>query len=200
MADTNNNIDTLSRNLKDTSKLPTAISSPKLIFKSSNVSAEPLRANIMSEYPSRKGKERESGNTRLHSSHSRRSRTSSTPSMNRRTPSPLPNIDTTPFSGSIAGASSLAVPQVSVISPTPDVSPVTPSRRPHHKSQPTIPSTSVLERPNTPPPVIGQPQSSGKRKAEEADVGGDKTPPKDPKEQRATFAPDPRSMSPFFLT
>jgi hypothetical protein len=116
-----------------------------------------------------------------------------------RTPSPLPNIDTTPFSGSIAGASSLGVPHVSVISPTPDVSPVTPSRRPHHKSQPTIPTTSVLQRPNT-PPAIGQPQSSGKRKAEEADVGGDKTPPKDPKEQRATFAPDPRSMSPFFPT
>ena len=195
----NNNIDTLSRNLKDI-KPPTAISSPKLIFKSSNVSAKPLRANIMShasEYASRKGKERESGNTRVHSSHSRRSRTSSTPSMNR-TPSPLPNIDTTPLSGSVAGASSLRVPQVSVISPTPDISPVTPSRRPHHKSQPTIPTTSVLQRPIT-PPVIGQ-QSSGKRKAEEADVGGDKTPPKDPKEQRATFAPDPRSMSPFFLS
>jgi len=184
--------DTLSRNLKD-SKPPTAISSPKLIFKSSNVSAKPLRANIMShasEYASRKGKERESGNTRVHSSHSRRSRTSSTPSMSR-TPSPLPNIDTAPLSGSNAGGSSLRVPQVSVISPTPDISPVTPSRRPHHKSQPTIPTISVLQRPIT-PPAIGQ-QSSGKRKAEEADVGGDKTPPKDPKEQRATFAPDPRT-------
>ena len=195
----NNNIDTLTRNLKDT-KPPTAISSPKLIYKSSNVATKPLRANIMSqasEYASRKGKERESGATLVHSSHSRRGRTNSTPSMNRN-PTPPPNIDTTPFFGSIAGASSLLVPHVSVISPTPDVSPITPSRRPHHKSQPTMPKTSFLERPNT-PPVIGQSQSTGKRKAEEADVGGDKTPPKDPKEQRATFAPDPRSMSPFFL-
>lgn len=149
-----------------------------------------------SEYtgPSRKGKERESGTTLVHGSQSRRGRTRSTPLMNR-TPSPPPNIDTTPFSGPIAGASSLHVPHVSVISPTPDVSPVTP-RRPHHKSQPTLPTTSVLDRLNT-APVTGQ-QSTGKRKAEEADVGGDKTPPKDPKEQRATFAPDPRSMSPFF--
>ena len=194
----NNNIDTVSRNLKDTTT-PTAISSPKLIFKSSHVSAKPLRVNIMSnasEYAGRKGKERESGNTRVHNSHSRRGRTSSTPSMNR-TPSPPPNIDTTPFSGTIAGASSLLVPQVSVISPTPDVSPITPSRRPHHKSQPTMPTNSNMQRPIT-PPAIGQSQSSGKRKAEEADVGGDKTPPKDPKEQRATFAPDPRSMSPVF--
>ena len=145
---------------------------------------------------SRKGKERESENTRLHSSHSRRDRTSSTPLMNR-TPSPPPIIDTAPFSGSIAGASSsLRAPQVSVISPTPDVSPVTPTRRPHHKSQPTFPSTSVLQRSNTPPAIVKS-QSGGKRKAEEADVGGDKTPPKDPKEQRATFAPDPRSMSPL---
>ena len=194
----NNNIDTLNRNLKDT-KSPTTISSPKLIYKSSNVALKPLRTNIMSqtsEYASRKGKERESRTTLVHSSHSRRGRTNSTPSMNR-TPLSPPNIDTTPLSDSIAGASSLLVPHVSVISPTPDVSPVTPSRRPHHKSQPTMPTTSVLERPNT-PPVIGRLQSTGKRKAEEADVGGDKTPPKDPKEQRATFAPDPRSMSPLF--
>jgi hypothetical protein len=183
-----NNIDTLTRNLKDT-KPPTAISSPILIYKSSNVTAKPLRANIMSHssgYASRKGKERESGTTLVHSS--RRDRTSSTPLM-KRNPSPPPNIDTTP---STAGASSLLVPHVSIISPTPDVSPVTPSRRPHHKSQPTMPTTSVLQTPNTLLP------STGKRKAEEADVGGDKTPPKDPKEQRATFAPEPRSMSPSF--
>ena len=58
-----------------------------------------------------------------------------------------------------------------------------------------MPSASVLHRPNTPPAIEHSPSNgSGKRKAEEAGVGGDKTPPKDPKEQRATFAPDPRSM------
>ena len=185
------NIDTaVTRNLR-----PTAISSPKLIYKSSNVALKPLRSNIMSntsEYAGRKGKERESATP--YGSQSRRGRTSSTPSMNR-TPSPLPNIDTALFSGSNPGSSSLLVPHVSVISPTPDISPVSPSRRPHHKSQPTMPTTSVLQAPNTPLTTErSHLNGSVKRKAEEADVGGDKTPPKDPKEQRATFAPDPRSM------
>ena len=42
------------------------------------------------------------------------------------------------------------------------------------------------------PPIIKQSQStgSGKQKAEEAGVGGDKTDPK----ERATLAPEPRNM------
>ena len=90
------------------------------------------------------------------------------------------------------GSSSLLVPQLTVIGPTPEASPIsptTPTRRVHHKSTPTMPPKSIL------PPVIEKAYSNGsvKRKAEDADVEGDKTPPKE-KEQRATFAPDPRSM------
>jgi len=181
------------RNLRD-AKPPneyTAISSPKLVYKSSNVPVRPLRADIMSHgdasivpgNASRKGKERES----IAMSHSPRgARRSSTPSLHRTT-SPLLDLDTT------LGSSSLLTPPVlSVISPTPDVSPISPSPRPHHKSQPTMPSK--VRRP-IPSSIIEQSQSigSGKRKAEEVDAGGDKTPPKDPKEQRATFAPDPRT-------
>ena len=199
-------IDTLTRNFRDTnysSNEYPAISSPKLIYKSSNVIAKSLRAGTMSHgddsttsgNAGRKGKEKESG-VPAHNSHSRRGggRTSSTPSQNR-SPSPSLNLDTSPFFGSIRGSSSLQPPALSVISPTPDVSPVSPSQRPHHKSQPTMPTSSVLRRPNT-PPIIEQSYSngSGKRKADEADFEGDKTPPKDSKEQRATFAPDPRSM------
>jgi len=57
-----------------------------------------------------------------------------------------------------------------------------------------MPTAAILQRPST-PHIIEQSQfnGSGKRKAEEDSVGGDKTPPKDPKEQRATFAPDPRT-------
>jgi len=152
-------------------------------------------ASIVSGNTGRKGKERESGVT-PNSSYSRRGgRTNSTPSRSK-TPSPPPNLNTTPFFASLRGSSSLIVPPtLSVISPTPDISPVSPSRLSRHNSQPTMPTISVLRRPIT-PPIIEQSQSSGsgKRKAEDAGVGGDKTPPKDPKEQRATFAPDPRSM------
>lgn len=91
------------------------------------------------------------------------------------------------------GSSSLLVPQLTVIGPTPDaspISPITPTRRVHHKSTPTMPPKSIL------PPVIEKAYSNGsvKRKADDADVEGDKTPPKE-KEHRATFAPDPRSMN-----
>ncbi|KAF8817053.1 hypothetical protein BYT27DRAFT_7247616 [Phlegmacium glaucopus] len=192
--------DTLTRNLRDTnsSNEYTAISSPKLIYKSSNISTKPLRADtmsygdasIVSGNAGRKGKERESAVT-PNSSHSRRGgRTSSTPSRTKTLSLP-PNLDTTPFFGSIRGSSSLLVPPaLSVISPTPDVSPVSPSPLPSHNSQPTVPTTSVSKRPNTPPQIEQSQSTSGKRKAEDA---GDKTPPKDPKEQRATFAPDPRT-------
>lgn len=195
--------DTPARNLRDTkpSNEYTLISSPKLIYKSSNVAAKSLRADIMSHgnpsivpgTASRKGKERESRITPHHFHTRRGGRTSS--SLSRKSTSSPANLDTTPFFGSIRGSSSLMVPPVlSVISPTPDLSPDSPSPRPHHKSQPTMSTTSVLRRQST-APIIEHSQSSGsgKRKAEEAGVGGDKTPPKDPKEQRATFAPDPRT-------
>jgi len=55
-----------------------------------------------------------------------------------------------------------------------------------------MPTKSVLRTPSTPPVIEkSHSSSSGKRKAEEAGVGGDKTPPK---EQRSTsFAPEPRT-------
>lgn len=90
-------------------------------------------------------------------------------------------------------SSSLLVPQLSIIGPTPEaspISPITPTRRVHHKSTPTMPKSFL-------PPVIEKSFSSGsvKRKAEEAGVDGDKaSPPKETKEHRAKFAPDPRSM------
>jgi hypothetical protein len=68
-------------------------------------------------------------------------------------------------------------------------------RRTHHKSTPTMPTRpSVLKTPST-PPVMEKSYSTGsaKRKAEEAGVGGDKTPPKESREPRATFAPEPRT-------
>ncbi|KAH9480381.1 hypothetical protein JR316_0006979 [Psilocybe cubensis] len=124
-------------------------------------------------------------------------RAKSTPSRTR-TPSPQPSkLDTGSRLGSIQGSSSLLVPpSLSVIAATPEASPVSPSRRTYHKSTPTMPTSSVLKTPST-PPVIEKSHSSGsasgKRKADEAGVGGDKTPPKEPKEPRTTFAPEPRT-------
>ncbi|PPQ84282.1 hypothetical protein CVT25_013220 [Psilocybe cyanescens] len=140
-----------------------------------------------------------SGGSSSSGSHSRRGgiRAKSTPSRTR-TPSPQPaRLDTGSRSGSIQGSSSLLVPpSLSVISATPEVSPVSPSRRTYHKSTPTMPTSSVLRTPST-PPVIEKSHSSGsasgKRKADEAGVSGDKTPPKEPREPRATFAPEPRT-------
>ncbi|KAF9568750.1 hypothetical protein CPC08DRAFT_624940 [Agrocybe pediades] len=117
----------------------------------------------------------------------------STPITGARTPSPQPTrLDATPQSSTIQGSSSLVVPPtLSVISPTPEPSPVSPQRRTHSKS---LPTSSVLRTPLTPPPIEKSHSSgSGKRKADEAGVGGDKTPPKDQKESRTTFAPDPRT-------
>ncbi|KAJ3518181.1 hypothetical protein NLJ89_g13 [Agrocybe chaxingu] len=105
-----------------------------------------------------------------------------------------------PAVGSNQGSSSLlAPPTLAIIGPTPEPSPVSPTRRPHHKSSPTVPTRSSLRPPST-PPVIEKSFSSGssKRKAEEAGVGGDKTPPKEGKEHKTTFAPDPRSDSSGF--
>ncbi|KAF5315130.1 hypothetical protein D9619_007234 [Psilocybe cf. subviscida] len=99
--------------------------------------------------------------------------------------------------GSIQGSSTLQAPALSVTEATPTPSPITttPVRRTHHKSTPTMPTrTSVLRTPST-APVMEKSHSTGsaKRKAEEAGVGGDKTPPKESREPRATFAPEPRT-------
>lgn len=90
--------------------------------------------------------------------------------------------------GERAGDTSLVVPQLTIIGPTPEPSPssaTTPTRRIHHKSTPTMPPKSIL------PPVIEKSYSNGsvKRKADEADVEL----PKETKEHKATFAADPRT-------
>ncbi|KXN83151.1 hypothetical protein AN958_01822 [Leucoagaricus sp. SymC.cos] len=93
----------------------------------------------------------------------------------------------------------LAPPILSVTGPTPEVSPITPStslgKRAHHKSEPETPS-SVLRNPGLEVPQVQKSWSSGsgKRKAEEAaESEGNTTPPKEQKEHRATFAPEPRA-------
>jgi hypothetical protein len=97
-----------------------------------------------------------------------------------------------------SGPSLLAPPTLSVIGPTPDASPITPStpsKRTHHKSDPETPS-SALRKPGPDVPQVQKSWStgSGKRKAEEIPEA-DTTPPtlKEQKEHRATFAPEPRS-------
>ncbi|CAA7261534.1 unnamed protein product [Cyclocybe aegerita] len=121
-------------------------------------------------------------------------RTNSTPSPVRTSSQAPKKLDTVPAVGSNQGSSSLlAPPTLALIGPTPEASPVSPTRRSHHKSSPTVPTRSALRPPST-PPVVEKSLSSGssKRKAEEAGVGGDKTPPKEGKEHKTTFAPDPR--------
>lgn len=100
-----------------------------------------------------------------------------------------------------AYSSTLRPPQVSVISATPESSPSsTTAKRGHHKSTPTMPTVSVLKTPST-PSAIGKSHSSGsgKRKADEAGVSGDTTPPKESREARTTFAPEPRRTLLSFL-
>ncbi|KDR82561.1 hypothetical protein GALMADRAFT_220549 [Galerina marginata CBS 339.88] len=147
-------------------------------------------------YPTRRTRKSSGGGSPSPSgSQSRRggARAISTP-MRTRTPSPPP---AKLVFGSMQGQSSLlAPPALSVTSPTPEASPVSPSRRMHHKSSPTVPTMSVLKTPSTPPIMeksYSSGSASGKRKADEAGVGGDKTPPKEPREPRATFAPEPRT-------
>ncbi|KAF8158427.1 hypothetical protein B0H34DRAFT_797815 [Crassisporium funariophilum] len=207
--------DTLSHNLTLTDTGPTDDFTtdrllPKLVYQASrSAPAKTSRYDnqAMSHDPSipttsavgngrRKGKETAVGDVPSPaSSQSRRGgRGSSRPSRTR-TPSPPPaKLDTVPFFGSMQGSSSfLTPPTLSVIAPTPEASPISPIRRTHHKSTPSMP-TSVLRTPST-PTVIEKSYSSGsgKRKADEAGVGGDKTPPKASKEPRATFAPEPRT-------
>ena len=170
----------------------------------------PIRNNVMShgdsvtpptsssaKTTSRKGKENSGrGSPSPSGSYSRKGgRTLSSPSRTQ-TPSPPPSkLNTSTILGNVQGSSSLLQPPtLAVIAPTPEASPISPTRRTHHKSTPTMPTASVLRNPSA-PPVIEKSYSSGsgKRKAEEAGVSGDKTPPKEPREPRATFAPDPRS-------
>ncbi|TFK27670.1 hypothetical protein FA15DRAFT_146788 [Coprinopsis marcescibilis] len=122
----------------------------------------------------------------------RKSGSKSTPE---RSPSPPPpKIDTISNAISSRNGSLLAPPSLSFTAPTPEASPISPSKRVHHKSTPTQP-TSVLKNPTplTPPPVQKAFSSnSGKRKASEAEVDAN-TPPKENREPRATFAPEPRA-------
>ncbi|KAF9453167.1 hypothetical protein P691DRAFT_629213, partial [Macrolepiota fuliginosa MF-IS2] len=110
-----------------------------------------------------------------------------------------PKISTASQSGSTPSSLLAPPPVLTVIAPTPEASPITPSltpKRVHHKSVPETPS-SVLRNPNSlaAPPMqkswSSGSTSAGKRKAEEE--LGNTTPPKEPKEQRATFAPEPRT-------
>lgn len=107
---------------------------------------------------------------------------------------PPKNTAPTGQSGSTLSSLLAPPPTLAVIAPTPDPSPVSPvggSKRIHHKSEPETPS-SVLRNPGLEVPQVQKSWSSGstgKRKAE--DVEGELTTP--PREQRATFAPEPRS-------
>ena len=104
-----------------------------------------------------------------------------------------PKLNTIGDVGPTPSTSLLVPPTLSIIAATPEASPISPSRRSHHKSQPTEPSSSVLQKASLPPPVQKSfSTGSAKRKASEAEVEGDKTPPKI---HRATFAPEPRSAS-----
>jgi len=112
-----------------------------------------------------------------------------------RTPSP-PKVTKFPtLASAIPSSSLLAPPSLSFTGPTPLPSPISPPRPSHHKAA-TDPHTSILRVPAT-PPVIRQSlsSSSGKRKADEADVEGGGTPPKDSNQARATFAITPRRES-----
>ncbi|PPQ66387.1 hypothetical protein CVT24_007216 [Panaeolus cyanescens] len=109
-----------------------------------------------------------------------------------RTPSPPPPRGS--LLGAMQGSSTLlAPPSLSSLSTTQEA-PSSPTKRTHHKSQPTLPSRSLLQNSST-PPIMEKSYSSGsgKRKADEAGVSGDKTPPKERRSDRTTtFAPDPR--------
>ncbi|KAG2009807.1 hypothetical protein CC2G_012695 [Coprinopsis cinerea AmutBmut pab1-1] len=105
-----------------------------------------------------------------------------------RTPSPPP-----PKLGTAAPSSQnnlLVPPSLSFTAPTPEASPISPPRRIHVKSSPTPPTNSPT--PLTPPPIQKSRSASAKRKADEAGVDAS-TPPKEPREYRATFAPEPRT-------
>ena len=116
--------------------------------------------------------------------------------------SPLPTQSNPPERLDLASAhsSTLRPPQISVVSATPESSPSSATaKRGHHKSTPTMPTVSVLKTPSTPSAIEkSHSTGSGKRKADEAGVSGDTTPPKESREARTTFAPEPRRRFLFF--
>jgi len=159
----------------------TPITSPSL-NPSPSTHATQISAGSAGSSPHNSISQRRGG--RSDSLHSR-TRTPSSPSPKR--------IDKAQAFSSIQGSSSLLVPpQLSITGPTPEASPISPVRRAHLKSTPTMPVKSIL------PPVIEKAHSSGstKRKADEAGVGGDKTPPK---ELKATFAPEPKGRPLLYI-
>ncbi|KAG6888404.1 hypothetical protein C0995_008408 [Termitomyces sp. Mi166 len=111
-----------------------------------------------------------------------------------RTPSPLSKLNTVAFTGSaVPSTSHLVPPSLSFTAATPDVSPISPILRPPTFTTPVEPASSVRRVPSTSSAHTERPTSSkGKRKADEAGVGGGGTPPKEAKEPRATFAVEPR--------
>ena len=109
-----------------------------------------------------------------------------------RTPSPPPpQINTIPHP--VPGgpsSSNLMPPSLSFTAPTPEASPITPVSRTGHQQAATEPSQSVLNPAMAPIVRSASSGHKGKRKADEADEGGNTTPPKD--QPRATFAVEPR--------
>jgi hypothetical protein len=156
-------------------------------------------------YATKKGKERASGGPLSAGSRAAGvGRAISSPSLTPMTLESPAKLDTSSVFVSMQDSSTLQPPQVSITKATPEASPISPtSRRGHHKSTPTMPTASVLKtKTASAPGVIEKSYSSGsgKRKADEAGVSGDKTPPKETKEARTTFAPEPRSMSLFMFS
>lgn len=160
---------------------------------------EPILQSTSSSanHVARKGKEREVAlrEVAMASSLSRglrskgKVRTISSPSFTPNLP-PEPEVDVAPMNATTPSSAfhSTAIPANSSIH--------TPPRREHHKSTPTIPTASMLPILSTSPAIQkSYSNSSGKRKADEAGVSGDKTPPKESREARTTFAPEPRRTS-----
>lgn len=87
-------------------------------------------------------------------------------------------------------------PTLSVIAASPDPSPVTPTvRRVHARSDPETPSRDF--RLEVPQVKKSHSSGSGKRKAEEVEIESSATTSKE--QQRATFAPEPRSTRRLFI-
>lgn len=121
-------------------------------------------------------------------SSSRKAAKSSSKSSPERTSSS--KVDTGATSNGSA-STKLLVPALSFTGPTPDPSPIMPTKRIHTKSGPASPSSTLKSSSSLARPGIQKSYStaSGKRKAEDAGVEG-VTPPREP---RATFAPEPRT-------
>ncbi|KNZ78274.1 hypothetical protein J132_01253 [Termitomyces sp. J132] len=110
-----------------------------------------------------------------------------------RTSSPPSKLNTVIFTSSaVPSTSYLAPPSLSFTAATPEASPVSTFIRSASFTSPAEPSSSVLRVPSNSSAHAERPSSQGKRKADEAGVGGSGTPPKEAKEPRATFAVEPR--------